>query len=410
MRKSVLATSTAVVLMLAGCGGVATNDDSKSAADCGKELKIGAPYPLSGVWAENGQNSLQGMEIAAAEINAAGGIKNLNGANVEIASADTTSDQPAQAKTVTEGLLQGDGVVAIVGSYLSSMTLTTVVATENAKIPLITQSFVDELTQKGYKYLFQIAPKASSFGDRTVEGAMGIFKSAGKTLKKIVIAGADDASSKAQGEAVQSAAKAKSLEVADNITFPNGLSDAQPIIGKLTSANADLIVLGGNLSDLSLIINGIRATGMTTPIATSGGGGSLTPQFTKVLGPNAEGVIATAAWNADLDLPGLDNASAEYEKQHGQFMPQEAGESWAAVHQLAQVMDDQKSCDPEKIAEGLRSTTFDKGPASAVPPGKVAYDKSGANKYIEPILVQWQGGELKTVFPEDLKTTDATLN
>lgn len=412
MTSRMAVASTACILTLvAACGGVATQDEAASSAssagECGDEVTIGAPYPLSGVWAENGQNSLRGMELAAEEVNAAGGIKALDGAKVKIVSADTSSDNPGQAKAVTEGLLQSGDMSAVVGSYLSSMTLTTAIATETAKVPIITQSFVDDLTKKGYQYLFQIAPKASTFGTKTLENVSGVFKDQGRELKTVAIAGGDDASSKAQAEAVKAAAEAQGLQVPAVVIFPNGLTDAGPIVSQLARADADVIVIGSNLSDTALIIRGLRARGLTAPVAAPGGGGALTPQFTTTLGPAAEGVMASAAWNADLKLEGVAEVAKTYEQKHGVFMPQEAGESWAAVHQLAQLMEEGKTCAPQKLRDALAKAEFTEGPGAAVPPGKVAYDDTGANEFIEPILVQWQGGALRTIYPKDVAAVDA---
>lgn len=409
MTSRMAAVSTACVLtMVAACGGVATQDKgSGKAAACGDKITIGAPYPLSGVWAENGQNSLRGMELAAEEINAAGGIAALGGAKIAIKSADTSSDNPGQAKAVTEGLLQSGDTAAVVGSYLSSMTLTTAIATETAKVPIITQSFVDDLTKKGYKYLFQIAPKASSFGTKTMENVSGVFKDQGRKLKTVAIAGSEDASSRAQAEAVKAASEQQGLTVAALVIFPNGLTDAGPIVSQLARTNADVIVIGSNLSDTSLIIRGLRAQGVRAPIAAPGGGGVLTPQFTTTMGPAAEGVMASAAWNADLKLEGVKEAAQAYQKKFGVFMPQEAGESWVAVHQLAKIMEEKRSCAPQDLRDGLAESTFTKGPQAAMPPGKVGYDDTGANEFIEPVLVQWQGGQLRTIYPKNVAAAAA---
>ena len=117
--------------------------------------------------------------------------------------------------------------------------------------------------------------------------------------------------------------------------------------------------------------------------------------------------MAAAAWNSDLQLPGVPEVAATYREKHGVFMPQEAGESWAAVHELAQIMETGATCDPERIREALATTDFTEGPGSAVPPGKVGYDDTGANSYIVPILVQWQSGDLRTVYPTDVSAAEA---
>lgn len=398
--------SSALLLFTSACG-VATQSQGSTSTNCGNTVSIGAPYPLTGVWAENGQNSLHGMQLAADQINAAGGIKSLHGAKLNIVSADTSSDNPGQAKTVTEKLLQQGNVSALVGSYLSSMTLTTVVAAETQQVPLVTQSFVDDLTQKGYHYLFQIPPKASAFGIKTIQDAQGIFRQQGKQLQTVAVAGSDDASTKAETQGVVDGSHQLGLTVAESVTFKNGLSDATSVVSKLAGAHADLIVLGGNVSDLSLIIKGLRAQGVQAPIASDGGGGALTPQFAQALGSAANGIMATGAWNSDLKLPGVSDVAAAYQRQFGVFMPQEAGESWAAVYELSQIMDSHTTCDPKTIRNALAATEFDSGQAAAVPPGKVGFDSTGSNKFIEPIMVQWQNGALRTIYPSDVATTPA---
>lgn len=402
--RTLLVVASATAMTAACTGGIATKSDDE-VADKGGPVLIGAPYPLTGIWAENGQNSVHGMKLAAQEINAAGGIKALGGAKIKIVSTDTSSEDPGQAKSVTDGMLNDQDISALVGSYLSSMTLTSVLAAEDAQVPMITQSYVDELTQSGYKYLFQIAPKASAFGSTTVADLIALSKAQGHPTQTIAVIDGDDASAKAQAASVVGAAKKQGLKVVADITYPDGLSDASSIVGKVAATKPDVIVAGGALADIALIIRGIRARGITAPIANPGGGGTLTPQFASTLGKYANGILSTSAWNYDLQLPGVAAATKEYQQQYNQPMPQEAGESWAAVYDIAAAIEKSGSKDPQAIRDALASMEFDSTPASAVPPGKVAFTASGANQFIKPILVQWQNGRLRTVYPSNVATT-----
>ena len=58
------------------------------------EINVGVILPLSGANAQFGINSRQGLELAADEINAAGGIKALGGAKLKLIIADATSLSP----------------------------------------------------------------------------------------------------------------------------------------------------------------------------------------------------------------------------------------------------------------------------------------------------------------------------
>jgi branched-chain amino acid transport system substrate-binding protein len=345
------------------------------------------------------------MKLAAHQINSHGGIKALGGAKIKIVTADTSSDNPAQAKSVTSRMLGGNNISALVGSYLSSMTLTSVVAAETGKVPMITQSYVNKLTESGYKYLFQIAPRASQFGKATVEDVIGAAKASGHPIKSVAIVDGNDASAKAQSAAVANEAKKRGLKVVANITYPDGLSSASSIVRKVSASNADVVIAGGALPDITLIIRGLRTHGVTTPVVNPGGGGTLTPKFASTLGKYANGVLSTSAWNSDLNLPGVKQTAKAYKNKYGVFMPQEAGESWAAVYDIKKAIKMAHSQKPQKIRNALAALDAKSGSASAVPPGRVAFTSNGANKYIKPILVQWQNGKLRTVGPSKVATT-----
>lgn len=403
MKGSGLATALAAlgaIGALTACGSSGSSGGGGS-----KTIVIGAPFPLTGIWAQNGQNNLQGMQVAADEINAAGGIKALGGAKIKIVSADTSSDNPAQALTVTSRLIQQDKAVGIVGCYLSSMSLTASTAAEKAKIPFVTQSFVDTLTNRGYNYIFQIAPQSASFGATIITDMQAIFSATNQKLQSVAIVTGNDAAGQQQNAAVAAAAKSAGLQVVANVTYPVSLADASPVVNKVKASNPDAIITEGSLADVSLIVKGARAAGVSAPFINPGGGGALTQQFSTTLGEQANGILSASAWNSDLNLPGVSQANADYMKKfNAKFMPPEAGESWVGVQLLAAAMEQAKSADPTKVRDVLASTEFTAGPASAMPPGKVGFSSTGAPKYAIPVLVQWQNGDLKTVYPADLAT------
>ena len=72
------------------------------------------------------------------------------------------------------------------------------------------------------------------------------------------------------------------------------------------------------------------------------------------LGPAAEGVIALAAWNWDLNEPGVDKVSKAFnERNKVPFMAQEAGESYVAAWLVHRALETAKANDAKKIAEFL---------------------------------------------------------
>ena len=106
-----LAAATVGLAMLAGCSGGA----GTAQAPQGDTIKIGLNYELSGDVATYGEASVQGIELAAEEVNAAGGI---DGKKIELVKYDTKSDA-AEATTLATKLMTQDKVITVIGPATS---------------------------------------------------------------------------------------------------------------------------------------------------------------------------------------------------------------------------------------------------------------------------------------------------
>ena len=121
-----------------------------------KNVKIAVIVPLSGPWARQGTLVKYGAETAVNEINAAGGIKALGGAKLELVAIDA-GDSAEKAKNAAQRLVaQEPDVVGGMGAWLSTFTLAVTEVTERAQIPWLTLSYSDTITDRGFKYVFQI--------------------------------------------------------------------------------------------------------------------------------------------------------------------------------------------------------------------------------------------------------------
>ncbi|MCQ8192636.1 ABC transporter substrate-binding protein [Streptomyces rugosispiralis] len=398
-----------ITLVCSACGtGVALKDQNDS-TPTGGVIKVGAPYPLTGAWAENGRNALRGMEVAVKEINASGGIKALGGARLKIVSADTGSTDPSQARTATTKLIDTDHVSAVVGSFLSSMSLTVSTVAEQSRVPFVTQSLIDQLVTRGYKYTFKVPANTSATGPAALRAYLDIAASHGPAPTKVAVFTSNDAASKAQSDALRAEAEKRGLSVVAYKAYSPGLTDASAIVTPLAAAEPEVVFGAGSVSDLTMIVKNLRDRGIRTPIVGSGGTGFLGKGLKEGLGDETNGLLAISGWSDDLKLPGVGQARARYRSQyHEPFMPNEAGESWVAMHLVAEAMENAHSSAPAAVAKALRATPATSGPASSMPPGRVGFDASGFNSGVVPIMIQWQNGRPRTVWPASVATVTPT--
>ena len=126
-----------------------------------KEVKVAVAVPISGPWARNGELHVKGAQQAVEDINAQGGVRALGGAKLKLIVVDT-GDSAEKAKNAAQRMLSADpDLVGGTGAFVSSFTLAVTEVTERAEVPWLTLSYSDQITNRGYKYVFQTSPTAS---------------------------------------------------------------------------------------------------------------------------------------------------------------------------------------------------------------------------------------------------------
>ena len=364
-------------------------------------VNIGVVLPLSGANASPGVNSRNGIELAADQINKAGGIKSLGGAKINLIVADATST-PTTAATVAQRLITQNSVTAILGAYVSSLTIAISEVTERRDIPFLTMSFSDQITGRGFKNVFQVVAKASVIGAAQFDYTRAIAKAAGTKLERVAIMYEDTAYGTSQSVGIREGAKKAGVEIVMDDGYPNGITDVTPLINKLRASGAQAVFPVSYLNDSLQIIRVMRQQGITIP-AVGGAAGYVIPDFEKGLGEFAEGVLSVAPANYDL-APDL---TKPFRERYGYFMVHEALEHAVCLDVLVQAIEKTGKTDAASLRTALRETRFEGGWTKAMTGGAVDFDEAGLNTLSIPVMVQWHGKELVTVWPENLAKSKA---
>jgi branched-chain amino acid transport system substrate-binding protein len=93
--------------------------------------------------------------------------------------------------------------------------------------------------------------------------------------------------------------------------------------------------------------------------------------------------------------------NAEYKKRTGDFLFEYAGGLVAQTFMLADALERAASPDPVKVREALSTLDVSSGYAAMAPGGKVKFGPDGKNVYGRPVGVQWQNGDLASIFPKE---------
>lgn len=366
-----------------------------------KEIVIGAPNALTGGLGELGTRTVWGLQIAIDQINRDGGVKALGGARLKLLVADTTSENPPQAASITRRMIDQDGAILIAGATASAMTLAAQVEAEKSQIPLITSSYADPIVTRGFKYTFKLTPQGSAIWNFAMSSAVELWKATkGAAPKSTGIFMSNDAVGLVVQKELPTHAQSLNLEVPFSSSFQMGLSDPSAIVAPVMRARPDLLFLGGFTNDLLLIVKALRGVGATMPIFSAGP--AAADSIGAGLGAAGDKLFAPMAWNWDLTTPGNKEFIEAYKlAQAGKPFPPAAemlGMGYTTGLIIGQALEKAASRDPQKIRDVIASTEFTGLP---MPATKVKFGANGLNELNKALLAEWMGGQMRTVWPKE---------
>lgn len=371
------------------------------------EIVIGNPNALTGFLGEDGLRGTWGLLLAADEVNRQGGIKSLGGAKLRVIPADTTSDNPTQGASVSRRLIAADHALMLFGCEASAITLAAQIEAEKSQIPLITGSYSDALVQRGMKYTFKISKKASELSNASLDATVTMMKGAGVPVQSIAICTSSTAVDAIISRTLPVEAKRIGLPVVAAVSFESGLTDPSVVIQPILQNRPDLVVLSAGLQDSVLIMRALRGIGIKTPVLT--GGGLANDAAGAALGPGVARMFMNVHWNWDLKTPRSSELLERYRKAYPRESPipdnEQLGLGYTGGLIIAAALEEAASRQGPRLREALLTTTFTGLPQ---PPGKVAFDETGYNKFAQIIVVEWMNPkETRTVWPDDLRAGKA---
>jgi branched-chain amino acid transport system substrate-binding protein len=351
-------------------------------------VNIGGLYPVTGSMAQIGVGIVAAAKLAVEMVNEAGGIKSLGGAKMNLIISDIQSDTTV-TRTETDRLISGNKLSAIHGCFASAFTLIASEVAERAKMPLLTGSSSDQLN-KGRSYTFTPFARASQFAKAQLQ----MSKLVGDSPKVAVIF-ENTAFGTSTSNGLKELAPAEGVEIVMFEPYSAGFADAGPLINKVKASGANALFSVSYLNDLILIVRTVKQVGLNIAI----NGGFVIPDFYKNVGKLAEGLQGVAHWNHDMDA-NAQKVNVEYKKRTGDFLFEYAGGLVAQTFMIADALERAGSADPQKVREALATLDVSSGYAAMAPGGKVKFGPDGKNIYGYPVGVQWQNGDLASVFPK----------
>ncbi len=335
-------TALTMALALVSCG-----DGQGSPRD--EPIVVGVIVSLSGPLGSVGDHLAKSAQLAAREINAAGGL--LGGRQVELVVVDDRTD-PAQAARVAQELLD-QGAVAIIGSLSSSATEEVQAITVAQQIPQIsccsTSQNLTTIQPADDRYLFRTAPSDTEQARVLADVAVG------QACQRVAILHINDSYGEpfAQGISQELSGEA-TVDVVEVVPFVGGRSNYDTEVSAVATANPDCVVLVAFPDDGGEILR--TWNNLTSPpdVTWIGTDGLKDPGFPTAAGDPSfvEGVIGTAPI-VEPDTRSANAFAASYEVTFGERPGIFGGNQYDAVILLALAIQKAGTTDGTAVRDAL---------------------------------------------------------
>lgn len=352
-----LLSGALALTMSAGCTkkeDAKSGEATKAAADT---VKIGFMGALTGDVAMFGKPTLEGMKIAADEVNASGGI---NGKKIEIVEADNRGDKQEGA-SVAQKLISRDNVVAILGDPTTGISKVVAPIAQKAQVVLLSAGATGPGLVEVGDYIF----RNTLLDSVAIPACIDYFAKELKYKKVAIVTSDNNDYSVGLSQTFRDAAKGKGIEIVADEKVKDGDKDFSAQVTNIKAKKPDVIFYSGYYTEAALIMKEARKQGIKANMF--GGDGLFSPEFIKLGGDAVEGSMSALGFSPEQATPETAKFIESFKKKFNGALPGLFdAQGYDGLMMLADAMKRANSSDPKVFKAALAQTKDFKGVSGTI--------------------------------------------
>jgi branched-chain amino acid transport system substrate-binding protein len=309
-------------------------------------IKIGYFGDLSGPTFNFGQSAKNGVLLAAAEINRAGGI---NGRKLDVVIEDDQGS-PERAATVVNKLVHQDNVVALIAGGASGSSLAAGPNAQAAKVPMISPSSTNPAVTQIGDYIFRACFIDAFQGDVMARFAFNTLKA----RKAAIMLDYNSPYSRGLTDFFELSFTKLGGQVVSKQSYTQGDADFKGQLSSIKATEPDVVYLPGYYGDITIIAKQARQLNMTQPLL--GGDGWDAPELWPLGGDALNGSYITNHYSVDDPSPATQKFAQDYRLQSANLAPDaHAALAYDAMRFLAEAIQ-RAGTEGPKLRDSLAAT------------------------------------------------------
>ena len=375
--RAAAAAILAAAALLAGCSSSSSSGSSGGSQSGGGSgtILIGVPVPLSGEYASAGTDILHGAQLAAAHINAAGGV---DGKKIQIVSQDDACLASTGAQAAQKLISQG--IVAAAGGYCSTAAFPELEAFHRAGIPYVMDASTNpQLTEQGFAEAFRTIGRDDEQGPIAASFITGFLHAT-----RVAVGNDNSTYAKGLADATVAALQKDGAKVVFNNALTPGQSDYTSFLTKIGQSKPQVFYYTGYYPEFGLLLKEAKQLGLK--FTMMGGDANNDPTLIKTAGAAAEGAMMTTAPLAQF-LTSAASYVSTYTAKYGTGPGPYSSYEYDAVGVVAQAIKDAGSTTPSKITAALKTINY-----TGIT-GNFHFDANGDRKPVNYIIIMVKNGQ-----------------
>ncbi len=364
-----------------------------------ESITLGLAISLSGRYAPQGQQCLEGLECYARDVNATGGISLKETGKrlpVELRTYDDESNED-RVRELAEKLIREDGVDLLVGPSGSNLTLAVAeIADTHQKVLWNHSGSADAIFTSNLSWVVGILTPASFY----LSTILDMVKALDPTVRRVALFHATTGFATDMADGALAWIEREGFSLVLHQSYRSGTQDFTPFLRNLARDPPDLILGVGRLEDdlrlgqqLWEVRPKVKAAGLVVAAIS---------RFKATLHEQADGFFAPSQWEPwvryPVDFgPSEDDFLQHYLKSATVPIDYPAAQGYAAGLIAQRCVEESGSLDQSALRQAagkLHFTTFF---------GPYALDPQTGRQTAHPMLVtQWQQGKKVIVWPKEV--------